>query len=224
MSSSTGRKTFLKRRIYTILKISLIIIVFSLYFLILLRETMSSMEDGRSRANSKLENAPLNRQQIRISSESKNGVGGGGIIRNIMVNGSNKKYHISSSLLLKISKDITTTSLTTTKQQFATSTIEKNLNNNNKTTIQKKNALSSTLNPIYEYSEELNTAAELEFNERKIKLWDECVKYNIVGKYPPNAWEFFISPGHGITWCNVFKAASSTWMYYFNILGEYNMN
>lgn len=77
----------------------------------------------------------------------------------------------------------------------------------------------TTLNPIYEYSEEMNAAAEQEFNQRRNKLWEICRKINFIGKYPPNAWEFFLSPGHGIAWCNVFKAASSTMMYYFNILG-----
>ena len=80
---------------------------------------------------------------------------------------------------------------------------------------------SSTINPIYEYSEEVNAIAEHEFAERKQQLWDACVKKKIVNKYSANAWEFLISPGHGLAWCNVFKAASSTWMYYFNILGKY---
>lgn len=90
---------------------------------------------------------------------------------------------------------------------------------NNKTTVP-TTIQPTTLNPIYEYSEELNAAAEQDFNERRKRLWDVCERINFVGRYPPNAWEFFISPGHGIAWCNIFKAASSTWMYYFNILGK----
>lgn len=81
----------------------------------------------------------------------------------------------------------------------------------------------STLNPIYEYSDEANAAAEHDFNERRHNLQDACMKYKLNGKYSVNAWEFFISPGHGLAWCNVFKAASSTWMYYFNILAGYNV-
>uniref|UniRef100_A0A1B0D8W1 Carbohydrate sulfotransferase n=1 Tax=Phlebotomus papatasi TaxID=29031 RepID=A0A1B0D8W1_PHLPP len=81
----------------------------------------------------------------------------------------------------------------------------------------------TTLNPIYEYSEEVNAAAEKDFAARKNHLWDTCIRRGMVGVYPPNAWEFFISPGHGLAWCNVFKAASSSWMYYFNILGGYNL-
>lgn len=80
---------------------------------------------------------------------------------------------------------------------------------------------SSTLNPIYEYSEEMNAAAERDFNERRQTLQDGCAKWKLVNKYPVNSWEFFISPGHGLAWCNIFKAASSAWMYYFNILGEF---
>lgn len=80
---------------------------------------------------------------------------------------------------------------------------------------------SSTLNPIYEYSEEMNAAAERDFNERRQTLQEGCSRWKLVDKYPVNSWEFFISPGHGLAWCNIFKAASSAWMYYFNILGEF---
>lgn len=79
---------------------------------------------------------------------------------------------------------------------------------------------STTVNPIYEYSEEKVAVAELDFHRRSNHLRKMCAKYDFTDRYPPNAWEFFISPGHGIAWCNVFKAASSTWMYYFNILGK----
>ncbi|XP_046393316.1 carbohydrate sulfotransferase 11-like [Ischnura elegans] len=37
----------------------------------------------------------------------------------------------------------------------------------------------------------------------------------------PNAWEFFIDERHRLVWCNVFKAASSSWMYNFNLLAGY---
>lgn len=82
---------------------------------------------------------------------------------------------------------------------------------------------STTLNPVYEYSEEINIAAEHDFGQRRAHLEESCQKNNFNGRYAPNAWEFFISPGHGIAWCNIFKAASSTWMYYFNILGGYDI-
>jgi chondroitin 4-sulfotransferase 11 len=78
----------------------------------------------------------------------------------------------------------------------------------------------STVNSVYEYSEEINAQAEHDFSERRRHLWEVCERSKVIGKFSPNAWEFFISPGHGLAWCNVFKAASTTWMYYFNILGE----
>lgn len=82
----------------------------------------------------------------------------------------------------------------------------------------------STLNPIYEYSEEVNALAEKDFQQRRQDLHEGCQKWKLYDKYPPNAWEFFISPGHGLAWCNVFKAASSTWLYYFNVLAGYNLS
>lgn len=82
------------------------------------------------------------------------------------------------------------------------------------------NVPSTTINPIYEYSEEKVAIAEHDFHRRRDHLWKMCTKYDFIDRYPPNAWEFFISSGHGIAWCNVFKAASSTMMFYFNILGK----
>ncbi|XP_067002353.1 carbohydrate sulfotransferase 11 [Anabrus simplex] len=38
----------------------------------------------------------------------------------------------------------------------------------------------------------------------------------------PNPWEFFVNRPHHIVWCNVFKAASTSWMYNFNVLAGYS--
>ncbi|KAM8715413.1 hypothetical protein ACLKA7_002462 [Drosophila subpalustris] len=82
----------------------------------------------------------------------------------------------------------------------------------------------STLNPVYEYSEELHSRTERDLKLRREHLAAVCERYSLQEKYPPNPWEFFISPGHNnLVWCNVFKAASSTWMYYFNILAGYDL-
>ncbi|KAH8389114.1 hypothetical protein KR200_006314 [Drosophila serrata] len=82
----------------------------------------------------------------------------------------------------------------------------------------------STLNPVYEYSEELHSRTEKELQRRSEHLAAVCDRYKLQEKYPPNPWEFFVSPGHNnLVWCNVFKAASSTWMYYFNILAGYDV-
>lgn len=34
----------------------------------------------------------------------------------------------------------------------------------------------------------------------------------------PNAWEFLVNREYHLIWCNVFKAASTSWMYNFNLL------
>nr|XP_023023217.1 carbohydrate sulfotransferase 11-like [Leptinotarsa decemlineata] len=38
----------------------------------------------------------------------------------------------------------------------------------------------------------------------------------------PNPWEFLVDNKHHLVWCNVFKAASTSWMYNFNILAGYS--
>ncbi|XP_030383179.1 carbohydrate sulfotransferase 11 [Scaptodrosophila lebanonensis] len=81
----------------------------------------------------------------------------------------------------------------------------------------------TTLNPVYEYSEELHTCTERVLQQRRDHLAAVCERYKLQEQYPPNPWEFFVSPGHNLVWCNVFKAASSTWMYYFNILAGYDL-
>ncbi|XP_077283689.1 carbohydrate sulfotransferase 11-like [Arctopsyche grandis] len=62
---------------------------------------------------------------------------------------------------------------------------------------------------------------EKEHEDRRKQVWKTCVKYNLQSVGQPNHWEFFIAPHHNLVWCNIFKAASSSWMYKFNILGGY---
>ncbi|KAK0163170.1 hypothetical protein PV327_006878 [Microctonus hyperodae] len=38
----------------------------------------------------------------------------------------------------------------------------------------------------------------------------------------PNAWEFFVNRDYHLIWCNVFKAASTSWIYNFNRLAGYS--
>ncbi|XP_069681691.1 carbohydrate sulfotransferase 11-like isoform X2 [Periplaneta americana] len=38
----------------------------------------------------------------------------------------------------------------------------------------------------------------------------------------PNPWEFLVNRPHRLVWCNVFKAASTSWMYNFNVLAGYS--
>ena len=37
-----------------------------------------------------------------------------------------------------------------------------------------------------------------------------------------NPWEFLINWEYNLVWCNVFKSASSSWMYIFNVLSGYS--
>lgn len=37
-----------------------------------------------------------------------------------------------------------------------------------------------------------------------------------------NPWEFLINKKYHLVWCNVFKAASTSWMYNFNLLAGYS--
>lgn len=39
--------------------------------------------------------------------------------------------------------------------------------------------------------------------------------------HKPNPWEFLVNRQFKIVWCNVFKVASSSWMYNFNIMAGY---
>ncbi|XP_018322881.1 carbohydrate sulfotransferase 11 isoform X1 [Agrilus planipennis] len=76
----------------------------------------------------------------------------------------------------------------------------------------------------------------------EVKTWDDVEKrnerrrnhlrktckllgLNKVGNdslHKPNPWEFLINKKYQLVWCNVFKAASTSWMYNFNILAGYN--
>uniref|UniRef100_A0A1B0CW14 Carbohydrate sulfotransferase n=1 Tax=Lutzomyia longipalpis TaxID=7200 RepID=A0A1B0CW14_LUTLO len=167
-NGTRGKRSVLKRRLVVCLKIILAITVFSLYVVVLLRESLQAIEENKSRWTS------------RVPKTSHHRNTGKHLIHHAWKNSTNHPAPPRPSK-------------------------------------------PTTLNPIYEYSEEVNAAAERDFAERKNHLWDMCIRRGMVGVYPPNAWEFFISPGHGLAWCNVFKAASSSWMYYFNILGGYNL-
>ncbi|XP_021917869.1 carbohydrate sulfotransferase 11-like isoform X2 [Zootermopsis nevadensis] len=62
---------------------------------------------------------------------------------------------------------------------------------------------------------------ESELEGRRHRVWEVCVARGLNTEGKPNAWEFFIDPTHSLIWCNIFKAASSTWLYNFNLLGGY---
>ncbi|XP_015109685.1 carbohydrate sulfotransferase 11 isoform X3 [Diachasma alloeum] len=76
---------------------------------------------------------------------------------------------------------------------------------------------------------ELNSAAETEMRlaERRRLLTERCSEAGLDrpgndSLHKPNAWEFFVNRDYHLIWCNVFKAASTSWIYNFNRLAGYS--
>ncbi|KAG8287227.1 hypothetical protein J6590_043595 [Homalodisca vitripennis] len=89
---------------------------------------------------------------------------------------------------------------------------------NSKTRLQVTEAKNTTW-----YSERV-MEARMAWRRRTLK--EACSRFglDVPGNdslHRPNAWEFLINKQHHLIWCNVFKAASSSWMYNFNILAGY---
>ncbi|XP_067646294.1 carbohydrate sulfotransferase 11 isoform X1 [Eurosta solidaginis] len=68
---------------------------------------------------------------------------------------------------------------------------------------------------------------EKRMERRRKLLQDKCTEFglDVVGNdtwHKPNAWEFLVNKKYHIIWCNVFKAASSSWMFNFNVLAGYS--
>ncbi|KAH8380662.1 hypothetical protein KR009_012089 [Drosophila setifemur] len=68
---------------------------------------------------------------------------------------------------------------------------------------------------------------EQRMDQRRERLRDKCsaAGLDVVGHDPwhtPNTWEFLVNKKYHIIWCNVFKAASSSWMFNFNVLAGYS--
>ncbi|XP_065087467.1 carbohydrate sulfotransferase 11 [Ochlerotatus camptorhynchus] len=62
-------------------------------------------------------------------------------------------------------------------------------------------------------------------DERVARLNDKCTEYRLnepKQNYKPKAWEYLINREYHLVWCNVFKAASTSWMYNFNLLAGYS--
>lgn len=79
--------------------------------------------------------------------------------------------------------------------------------------------------------------ASLSFNEinnienrmkkRTKRLAHKCSEFGLDVRendplHKPNSWEFLVNRKYHLIWCNVFKAASTSWMYNFNILAGYS--
>uniref|UniRef100_A0ABD2VT55 Carbohydrate sulfotransferase n=1 Tax=Trichogramma kaykai TaxID=54128 RepID=A0ABD2VT55_9HYME len=75
---------------------------------------------------------------------------------------------------------------------------------------------------FYRYRE-----TERRMNERRKFLAERCSEEGLDrpgndSLHRPNAWEFLVNREHHLIWCNVFKAASTSWMYNFNLLAGYS--
>lgn len=62
---------------------------------------------------------------------------------------------------------------------------------------------------------------------RNERLAEKCSEYGLNVRrndslHRPNPWEFLVNKRFHLIWCNVFKAASTSWMYNFNILAGYS--
>lgn len=63
--------------------------------------------------------------------------------------------------------------------------------------------------------------------QRTERLAQKCSEFGLDIRrndslHKPNSWEFLVSKRYHLVWCNVFKAASTSWMYNFNILAGYS--
>ncbi|XP_053602588.1 carbohydrate sulfotransferase 11-like isoform X2 [Plodia interpunctella] len=75
------------------------------------------------------------------------------------------------------------------------------------------------INFVSDFEPDNETTAELQ--ARATRVLDTCRKWHIP-RQSINSKEFFLDHTHKLVWCNIFKAASSSWLYNFNVLGGYD--
>ncbi|XP_049545740.1 carbohydrate sulfotransferase 11 [Anopheles darlingi] len=66
---------------------------------------------------------------------------------------------------------------------------------------------------------------KLRMEHRVARLQKKCKEHRLdepKQNYKPKAWEYLIQPDYHLVWCNVFKAASTSWMYNFNLMAGYS--
>ncbi|XP_043477439.1 carbohydrate sulfotransferase 11 isoform X1 [Leptopilina heterotoma] len=68
---------------------------------------------------------------------------------------------------------------------------------------------------------------EMRLGDRRNFLTEKCIQEGLDRSgndslHRANAWEFLINREYHLIWCNVFKAASTSWMYNFNLLAGYS--
>ncbi|XP_035435642.1 carbohydrate sulfotransferase 11 isoform X1 [Spodoptera frugiperda] len=58
---------------------------------------------------------------------------------------------------------------------------------------------------------------------RRDFLKTECSRLGLdTSSHKSNAWEYLINRQYHVIWCNIFKAASTSWMYNFNLMANYS--
>ncbi|XP_046436283.1 carbohydrate sulfotransferase 11 isoform X1 [Neodiprion fabricii] len=75
--------------------------------------------------------------------------------------------------------------------------------------------------------EERLVETEYRLADRRNFLAEKCAEEGLDkpgndSLHKPNAWEFLVNRQHHLIWCNIFKAASTSWMYNFNLLAGYS--
>ena len=67
---------------------------------------------------------------------------------------------------------------------------------------------------------------EARMSQRQEEMAVACKRHQLDTRgtdrlHRPDPWEYFINWEHNLVWCNVFKSASTSWMYVFNVLAGY---
>lgn len=60
----------------------------------------------------------------------------------------------------------------------------------------------------------------IEIEKRATRVQEVC-RLRSLSTQSINSKEFFVDYAHSLVWCNIFKAASSSWLYNFNVLGVF---
>ena len=73
--------------------------------------------------------------------------------------------------------------------------------------------------------QQVNYTEEMMYRKKVMK--SACHKrgldrHGIDSLHQVNPWEYFINEKYKLVWCNIFKSASSSWMYIFNVLSGYS--
>ncbi|XP_053662061.1 carbohydrate sulfotransferase 11 [Anopheles marshallii] len=85
-----------------------------------------------------------------------------------------------------------------------------------------RNVKNSTINSQYRLDMDY---MKQRMEHRVERMQKKCTEYRLnesKHNYKPKAWEYLIQHEYHLVWCNVFKAASTSWMYNFNLMAGYS--